>query len=82
MQFGGGMPQGGPEGPGGATKSKKERIPKLLDDKNGSNKLFLMVNNGYKLFWILRNFLNKSLFFGAWMSIMFIFPMAVCYSEE
>merc|ERR1712086_807399 len=79
----GGMPGGGfPGGPGGAAKPKKEVIPKLLNDNNGKNKMFLMVNHGYKLFWIVRNFMNKGLFFGAWMSIMFIFPMALCYSEE
>ena len=86
MQFGGGgMPPGGPGGmggPGGAPAPKKERIPKLLNDNNGKNKLFMLVNNGYKLFWIVRNFVNKSLFFGAWFGIMFLFPMALCYSEE
>ena len=81
MQFGGGMP-GGPGGPGGAQKPSKPQIPKLLDDNNGKNKLCLMVNNGYKLFWIVRNFVNKSLFFGAWVTVLFMFPMGFCYYEE
>ena len=73
---------GGPGGPGGPAKPKKEVIPKLLNDNNGKNKVFLMVNQGYKLFWIVRNFMNKTLFFSAWFGLMFMFPMALCYSEE
>ena len=75
----GGAPGGGP---GGAQAPQKPQIPKLVNDNNGKNKLFLMVNHGYKLFWIVRNFVNKGLFFGAWFSVLIIFPMALCYSEE
>ena len=70
--------QGGQPG----QKKPKPGLPNLISDNNGKNKMALAVNKMYHLFYIVRNFANKGLFFSGWIGVLFIFPMAFCYTEE
>ena len=84
MMMGGGPPGmgAGPAaaGPGAGKKAGRANdIPKLFQ----SNKhIFFVANQGYKMFYIVRNFVKNGMFFVGWVGLFFLFPMALCYSEE
>ena len=82
MQGMGGAPMGGPGAGAAAGAGRKPRpgqIPNLFESNKG---IFFVANQGYKLFYIIRKFVNNSMFFGGWVALFFMFPMVICYSEE
>ena len=66
----------------GQKKPKKEALPKLIDDSKRKNVLVTAVNNVYGLFFIVRNFCKKFLWFGSCMGLMYLFPMMIEYTSE
>ena len=66
----------------GKKKTKKQELPKLIDDNNGKIMWRVMINRSYQLYYIINNFFKKMLWFGSCLSLMYFFPMAIEYMGE
>ena len=62
--------------------AKKSDLPKIIDDNNGKNKMKLMVNRGYQLYYIVSSFCKKGLWFMSCLTFMYLFPVALEYMHE
>ncbi len=83
----GGMPGGAPPAIEpmtlGQKKAKKESLPKLIQEAPGKkNILVSAVNNVYGLFFIVRSFCKKAMWFGSCMGLMYLFPALIEYTTE
>ena len=72
---------------GGKGKAKKNELPKLVDDSNkknpkGLNIIYKAINRGYWLFFIVRNFCKKIMWFTSCFGLMYFFPIALEYMGE
>ena len=73
----GGMPMGGAPGGMGAPKKKKEAfvIPKLIkNDKN--NIVYKIINQGFKVVYIVYDFSKKILWFFSCLAFMYFVPIS------
>ena len=86
MQFSQGGPPGGappvPQMELGKGKGKVKELPKLFDDNNGKHLVKSVLNKGYQLYFIVKSFCLKLLWFGSCMGLMFLFPMGIEYMSE
>jgi hypothetical protein len=57
-----------------APKKKPEEIKLIKNDKN--NKLYQIINAGYKFVYIVSTFTRKLLWFGSCLAFMYLLPMS------